>query len=172
MFSLGQIFTDSYPPEAAEWCNASQLAFMNEIEQDEEGRRRFRIDPVPQPALQERKKHRLELVNAAYENAVSALVNTYPPTELLTFDKQEAEARAYLDDASASTPFLSGLAAARGITLDDLVRRVIAKSDAFAVVVASLTGQRQRYEDLLDAAVTVEDLEAVVPEYTLPDGEA
>ena len=49
---------------------------------------------------------------------------------------------------------------------------MIAKSDAFAVVVASLTGQRQRYEDLLDAAVTVEDLEAVVPEYTLPDGEA
>ena len=108
-------------------------------------------------------------INAAYDVATSSLVSSYPATELLTFDKQEKEARAYTADPSTSTPFLSGLAKARGITLDDLVGRVIAKSEAFASAVATLTGQRQRYEDMLGVATTAEEIEAIVPEYKLPE---
>ena len=78
-------------------------------------------------------------------------------------------ARAYVSDPSVSTPFLSGLAKARGITLDDLVSRVIRKSEAFASAVATLTGQRLRYEVLLTVAMTAEDIEAIVPEYRLPE---
>lgn len=113
--------------------------------------------------------NKLSEINSAYDAATSSLVSTYPSTELLTFDKQESEARAYSADPSASTLFLSGLAKARGITLDDLVGRVIEKSEAFASAVATLTGQRQRYEDLLGEAQTVEEVEAIVPEYKLPE---
>ena len=115
------------------------------------------------------KVNKLSEINSAYDAATSSLVSTYPSTELLTFDKQESEARAYSADPSASTLFLSGLAKARGITLDDLVGRVIEKSEAFASAVATLTGQRQRYEDLLGEAQTVEEVEAIVPEYKLPE---
>ena len=170
MFFLGQIFTDSYPPEAAEWCNVTQQAFIHEIEQDEEGHRRFIIEAASQPELSEQKKIRLELVNSAYENAVSSLVSTYPSTELLTFDKQESEARAWQTDNSVSTPMIDALALGRGIDKSELVRRIIDKSDAFALATGYLTGQRQRYEDMLDAATTAEEVAAIVPEFVMPQG--
>ena len=121
------------------------------------------------PSVSELKEYKLSEINSAYNEYTSALVSTYPQTELLTFDKQEAEARAYTADPSTSTPFLSGLAKARGITLDDLVGRVIRKSEAFASAVATLTGQRQRYEDMLSVATTAEEIAAIVPEYKLPE---
>ena len=43
------------------------------------------------------------------------------------------------------------------------MRRVVAKADAFALA----TGQRQRYEDLLEEAQAAEDVAAIVPEYNL-----
>ena len=116
------------------------------------------------------KVNKLSEINSAYDAATSSLVSAYPSTELLTFDKQESEARAYSADSSASAPFLSGLAKARGITLDDLVGRVIKKSEAFASAVATLTGQRQKYEDMLEAATTAEEVKAITPEYSLPEG--
>ena len=91
----------------------------------------------------------------------------YPDDERLTFDKQEAEARAWLADSSASTPFVDALAAGRQMEKAELVSRIIAKADAFALASGSLTGQRQRYEDLLDAAETAEEVEAIVPVYSI-----
>lgn len=130
-------------------------------------------EPAPvEPSLDEIKAAKLYEINSSYDAITSSLVSTYPSTELLTFDKQEMEARARANDPSANTPFLDGLAKARGIALDDLVVRVIKKSEAFAAAVASLTGQRQRYEDLLDSAQTAEEVSAIVPEYvTSQEGE-
>ena len=51
----------------------------------------------------------------------------------------------------------------------ELVARIIAKADAFALASGSLTGQRQRYEDTLDTASTLADVAAIVPVYALPD---
>lgn len=113
---------------------------------------------------------KLSEINTNYNTATSALVATYPQTELLTFDKQEKEARAWDADNSVATPFLDGLALARGIDKAELVRRVIAKSDAFQTAVATLTGLRQRYEDQLSMATTAEEVEAIIPEYSLPEG--
>lgn len=161
-FYIGQFFEKAYPPDAAVWCNKNN-AYIDTIDGG------YEIKSVPAPTIDELRAIKLNDINAAYDTATSSLVSTYPQTELLTFDKQEAEARAYSADPSASTPFLSGLAQARGITLDDLVGRVIAKSEAFAAAVATLTGQRQRYEDLLTVAKTAEEIEAIVPEYRLPE---
>lgn len=170
MFSIGQIFIDSYPAKAAEWCNVTQQAFIHEIEQDEEGHRRFIIEAASQPELSEQKKIRLELVNSAYENAVSSLVSTYPITELLTFDKQEQEARAWQADNTVSTPLIDALAQGRDMDKSELVSRIIAKADVFAVATGYLTGQRQKYEDQIDAAATAEEVAAIVTEYVMPQG--
>ena len=124
--------------------------------------------PSVGPSLDEVKAAKLLEINTECQRVLESLTPTYPERELTTFDKQESEARAYLADATASTPLLSALAAARGIELADLVQRVIAKADAFAVASGSIIGQRQALEDRLDAAQTVEDVRAIVVSISMP----
>ena len=130
------------------------------------------LSPLPEyeaATLPTARSGKLAEVNAAYTAAIAALTPTYPDDERFTFDKQEAEARAWLADNSAPTPFVDALAAGRHMDKAELVARIIAKADAFALASGSLTGQRQRYEDMLDAATTLTDVAAVVPVYALPD---
>lgn len=148
---------------AEEWSAVDALAREHpELVTDE--------DPPAPPSLEEVKAAKLSEVNAAYDEAVSAMVSTYPSTELLTFDKQESEARAWLSNSSAETPLVNALAAGRGMDKGELVSRIITKADAFAVATGYLTGQRQRYEDQLEAATTAEEVAAIVPEYVMPQG--
>lgn len=124
--------------------------------------------PEPEPVpLEELKSRKLDEINNAYQQAIATLTPTYPNDERLTFDKQEQEARTWLVDNSASTPFVDALAAGRQMDKAELVNRIIAKADAFALASGSLTGQRQRYEDILDVAKTAEDVAAIIPQYTL-----
>lgn len=125
-----------------------------------------------EPMLDDLKAAKLTEINAAYDNAVSALVSSYPSNELLTFDKQEAEARAWTADKSAETPLVDALALGRGMDKAELVSRILVKADAFAVSTGYLTGLRQRYEDMLEQAQNAEEIAAIVPEYHLPDEEA
>ena len=118
-----------------------------------------------EPTVKELKKLKLTEINNKYNIATSALVSTYPETELLTFDKQEQEARAWLGDNSIETPLIDALAEGRQIEKTDLVNRIISKADLFAVQTGYLTGQRQYYEDQLGLAQTKEEVEAIIPEY-------
>lgn len=126
--------------------------------------------PTEEELLERAKTAKLHEINAAYEAATSAIVETYPRTELLTFDKQEAEARAWTADNSAETPLVDMLAAGRQMDKAELIHRIIVKADAFALATGYLTGQRQRFEDLLKAAETIEAVEAIEPKYSMPEG--
>lgn len=121
------------------------------------------------PDVDRAKFAKLAEINTTYDTATSALVSTYPQTELLTFDQQESEARAYEADPTVETRLVDMLAKGRQIDKAELVRRIILKSDAFKLSAGYLTGQRQRYEDLLSEAQTVEEVEAIIPEYKLPE---
>ena len=164
-FRIGQTFTGTYPPEAAVWCNENGAY----IEADGGT---YTIVAVPEPDFPELKARKLNEINALYQQAIADMTPGYPDDERLTFDKQEQEARAWLADNSASTPFVDALAAGRQMDKAELVNRIIAKADAFAFASGLLTGQRQRYEDLLDVAETAEAVAAIVPEYSLPGMEA
>lgn len=164
-FQIGQTFIGVYPPEAAVWCNGHNAY----IKADGSS---YTIVAIPEPELPELKATKLNEINTSYQQAIATLTPTYPDDERLTFDKQEQEARAWLTDNSTPTPFVDALAAGRQMDKSELVGRIIAKADAFAVASGLLTGQRQRYEDLLDAASTAEDVAAIVPEYNLPGMEA
>ena len=124
----------------------------------------------PVPTLEEAKASKLEEINAAADRGIATLTATYPDREISTFDKQESEARAFSADPTASTPLLSALAQARGIELPELVRRVIAKADAFAVASGSSIGQRQALEDRLDTCATVEEVRAITVNIAMPGG--
>ena len=125
----------------------------------------------PVPTLEEVKTAKLSEINAAADRAIATLTATYPDREISTFDKQEAEARAYAADPTASTPLLSALAQARGISLPDLVERVLAKADAFAVASGSFIGQRQALEDRLDVCTTVEEVQSIAVNIVMPGEE-
>jgi len=124
----------------------------------------------PVPTLEEVKAAKLSEINAAADRAIGTLTATYPDREISTFDKQESEARAYAADPTASTPLLSALAEARGISLPDLVERVLAKADAFAVASGSIIGQRQALEDRLDACTTLEEVQGITVNISMPGG--
>ena len=120
------------------------------------------------PTLEEMKAAKLSEINAAADRAIATLTAAYPDREISTFDKQESEARAYAANPTASTPLLSALAQARGVPLDELVRRVLAKADAFAVASGSIIGQRQALEDRLDACTTLEEVQGITVDISMP----
>ena len=52
-FYIGQVFEETYPPEAAVWCNSHGDRYITELEKGENGKRRFQIVAVPEPTTEE-----------------------------------------------------------------------------------------------------------------------
>lgn len=90
-------------------------------------------------------------INAAYIAAVNALTAGYPETEIASWPKQEAEARALVADGEAVTPWIDAAATARGITREAFAALILANADLFAPAHAALTGHRQALRDAIDA---------------------
>lgn len=122
----------------------------------------------PPPPLQSAISTKLANINASCEAEIAAISAGYPASEVLSWPKQEDEARAWTADNQAVTPLLDSLAAARGISKAELASRVIAKADLFAQLSGAIIGKRQGLEDQLDAisdGLTAEELEApITPE--------
>lgn len=117
-------------------------------------------------------------INNSCQTALSALTLTYPDRELLTFERQEREARALLaGDSAADVTHITAIAQGRGIPVEELAQKIIAKADAFALASGALIGQRQWYEDALESLgpdATAEQIRAITVSYSLPsaDGSA
>lgn len=88
----------------------------------------------------------LNKANSNFETAISSLTSSVPKSEIATWAKQEQEARAYLLNSNAWTPFIDALCLAREVDKSYLVGKIIEKADAYAVAVGTLTGIRQKLE--------------------------
>lgn len=115
----------------------------------------------PPPTLDEARAAKRREIDAAYSAELAVITDDYPEVERLTWDKQEREARAWAADNTAATPLLDAIASARGLTLSELVTRVIDKADAWVTASGAATGKRQALETAIAAATTVADVEAV-----------
>lgn len=104
------------------------------------------------------RKHKLAKINAACEAELSALQSTYPQSEVLSWDKQEREARAFVENPATPVPLISALAAAREVDPADLVDWIILKADAYTDAVGAALGKRQKLEDQLAALTDWEDM--------------
>lgn len=122
----------------------------------------FSAPVVAVPPLADVKAEKLAELSAACSARMDVVKAGYPPEEIQSWPKQEAEARAYLADNTAATPLLSAMAAARSIGLADLAARVIAKADAFAEASGAIIGKRQKYEDAVSAATDAATVAAIV----------
>jgi len=118
--------------------------------------------PEPEPTLEEAQAAQLVLINASFEAAAQALTAGYPEAERLTWPIQQSEALAWAADNAAPTPYLDGLAAARGITPEDMRALTLAQVQAFQQASQQLVGTRQRLRDEINAAATVAAVRAVV----------
>jgi hypothetical protein len=61
--------------------------------------------------------------------------------------QHEGEARGWLTDTTASTPFIDAAASERGIDKAALIHKIIAKASLFAPAHGQLTGKRQKLRD-------------------------
>jgi hypothetical protein len=107
------------------------------------------------PTLADHKATKLMLINAQCTSTLGQITDSYPADEMQSWSKQEAEARV------GGGPLIEALAAARGVTFADLIGRIIAKADAFAVASGQTIGNRQRCEDEIKAAQNIEEVEVV-----------
>lgn len=131
------------------------------------------IDPdwsreIPPLTVSELAADKLLSINNECEKDINAIKLGYPNSEVLSWPKQEAEARAYIVDSSAATPLLNALSVARGITKADLANRIVVKADQFAQISGMLIGKRQQLEDMINALLadnqnppTAADIEAI-----------
>ena len=70
-FHIGQVFQGVYPPEAADWCNSTQRAYI--VERDAvDGERQFEIVAVPEPTLEELKIAKKAQIDAETSAAILA----------------------------------------------------------------------------------------------------
>lgn len=71
-YEIGQIFENTYEPEAAMWCN-SNGAFIVELK-SQSGKRRFQIQEVTKPTLEEIKLQKIEALKQERTNRQEAPV--------------------------------------------------------------------------------------------------
>ena len=102
-----------------------------------------------------------QLVIDSQEYVNVAILKQYPKFEVDTWQNQLDDAKAHLIDSSAVTLTLDSLANKRGQSKGDLANKLVAKFQQFSVFSGNQAGERQRLEDLIDNAETVEALNAV-----------
>ena len=126
--------------------------------------------PDPQAALTAAKAAKLHAAAEAAQAFIETVagLDGVPQFERDSWASQAAEAHAWAADKSAATPILAGIAQARGVPLDELRQKALAKSNAYTILTASVAGQRQAYEDQIHAADTPAALDAITITYRPP----
>ena len=165
-FYLPEIHGDNIPTDAVEITEAEHAALLEgqaqgkRIVADENGYPVLQ-DP-PALTLDEAKQVKLAEINAVCDAEIGAIKATYPDTEVMSWDKQEREARALVLDATADTPLIDAIASARGIDRVELANRIIAHADQFATASGASLGKRQKLKDEINAANSVKQVVAIV----------
>lgn len=117
---------------------------------------------VPLPAdgasIEDLKAAKLGEINAECDRRIAAIRLAYPETEVLSWHRQEREARSLKADPSALTPLIDGIAAQRGQTRGQLADLVIAKADRFASLTAPIIGTRHMLVKQIEAATAPEQV--------------
>ena len=126
--------------------------------------------PDPRAALAAAKTAKLHAAAEAAQRFIDVVagLDGVPQFERDSWASQAIEAQAWAADHNAPTPILAGIAKARGMPLDILRERALAKSNAYTALTASVAGQRQALEDQIRAADTLAALDAIAVAYRPP----
>ncbi|HHE3599957.1 hypothetical protein ACFHYJ_00715 [Pasteurella multocida] len=118
------------------------------------------------------KTKKLKEINHAAQEYVDGIAKTYetPEFERDTWLTQRAEAMAWKQDPNNPTPTLESIATNRGVPLDILREKAYQKSVLFATLSSTIAGQRQKLEDQLMSAQSVEEIEQISIQYNFTLG--
>lgn len=116
---------------------------------------------VDQTTLDAAKSAKRALIDREFCERAAQLTAGYPEPERLTWPAQQAEALAFAANSSASTPYLDGLAAARGIPQDEMRSRTLAAVQGFMVASQVLVGTRQKIQTQIDESQSIAALDAI-----------
>lgn len=122
-------------------------------------------------ALEQARSQKLLEINAkaqAFINQIAGL-DKVPEFEVATWQMQASEAKAWAADKSAQTPTLDKIAVSRGMERISLIEKALQKAIAYEALAATVAGQRQGYEDALKAAIDKDAIDAINPQYKLPE---
>lgn len=148
------------------WCNANKAMIEDKGDY-------YEVVAIVEPelTLEDVKAAKLGEINKACDRILNDAAADYPTSEIQTFSQQTSEAQSYTLDKNASVPLLSALAQARGIELNELVQRVLAKHEAFSVLSGVVIGQRQAFEDRLSVCETAEEVQSIEVNYIVPEAD-
>ncbi|HED1699272.1 TPA: hypothetical protein R4R93_001391 [Campylobacter jejuni] len=93
------------------------------------------------------------------------LVDEVPDSEVVTFTTQRSEAIAYRNSGYTNDnlcPMLKIIAEIRSMSLKDLVDKCLLKSSLYETEIAKILGKRQKLEDDIKKAQTLEELNLIV----------
>lgn len=113
------------------------------------------VKPATLPTL---KAQKIAAIRAHFGNMVDALKADAAPYEVETWSVQTAEYSAWVADNFTPTPYISALAAARGLTLDALMGKLGAK----VAGLATIQGTQHALETAANAATTEAQLQEIL----------
>ncbi|MFC0949186.1 hypothetical protein ACFGW0_02065 [Pasteurella multocida] len=118
------------------------------------------------------KTKKLKEINDSAQAYVDGIAKTYetPEFERDTWLTQRAEAIAWKQDPNNLTPTLESIATNRGVPLDILREKAYQKSVLFATLSSTIAGQRQKLEDQLMSAQSIEEIEQISIQYNFTLG--
>jgi hypothetical protein len=144
-------YSTSKTPHEVPACKQSSVKFLGAM----------LVPASNEMAIANAKHLKIAEINAACDRQSRSIKSSYPEAEVLSWPQQVKEAESLLSSPSASAPLLTALADARGITVPDLAELVIAKANAFSVVMGEIIGKRQHLEQLVQSMDSIGDIEAV-----------
>lgn len=108
------------------------------------------------------KSNAIARINSSFKVRLDRLTSEYPSAEVSTFDRQEREAITYKQTQDPNdVPLISAIAEGRGVTIETLVDKVIAKASEYSVQIGALAGKRQRLVSMIEGAETREEVKAI-----------
>ena len=150
-----------------------QRAIKNGVKQNEKGL--YTDDYIIEDIFSEEEKSRItaevaeraklqkiEELKLQLEKYLDKHVVDTPLSEKISWSKQEAEAREYLKDDTAHTPYVDALLASRnkGETKMDLINKIITKADAYSVFHGTLLGKlHTKLQEVIDFQINVETID-------------
>ena len=114
--------------------------------------------------LVQAKQSKLSEMNTAAQSFIDQMTgaNDTPEYERATWAAQGAEAKAWHADHTAATPTLDNIAKNRGVPAELLRQKAYEKTIAYELLVSTIAGQRQRFEDKLNVSKTLADVNAIM----------
>lgn len=120
------------------------------------------IPEVVSPTLEEVKATKCIEIRSSAARAMESLAAPYLPQERESWDTQFKEATEWLVNSNASVPMIAAMTGNRGITVADLVGKIMENANLYRDAIGVMLGKQQRLLDEVNSAAAVEAVNAIV----------